>query len=83
MALFTLSAPEQTTLLDLYAFTPAEARVAALLREGKSSREIKLILKIGTNTLKFHLAHIFEKTGTSRQAELVRLLILGPQPQEP
>jgi DNA-binding CsgD family transcriptional regulator len=27
-----------------------------------------------------HLRHLFEKTGTRRQAELVRLLLLCPQP---
>ena len=83
MAVFTLSAPEQTTLLELFAFTPTEGRVASLLRDGKSTQEITQTLKIATSTVRFHLARIFEKTGTSRQAQLVRLLLVGPTPQEP
>jgi DNA-binding CsgD family transcriptional regulator/ribosome modulation factor len=62
-----------------FGLTPAEARVALALKDGKSTPEIMQSLKIGGNTLKFHMAHIFEKTGTSRQSELMRLLILGPR----
>jgi DNA-binding CsgD family transcriptional regulator len=32
---------------------------------------------VSRNTVRTHLAHLFAKTGTSRQAELVRLLMLA------
>ena len=66
--------PEQR-LRDLFALTPAEARVAAALFEGATPREAAEGLRISFHTVHVHLARIFEKTGTNRQSQLVRLMM--------
>jgi DNA-binding CsgD family transcriptional regulator len=63
------------TLRELYGLTEAEATVAAQLVGGRSRREIAEQLGVSLHAVRFHLGHIFTKTGTRRQAELVRLLM--------
>jgi DNA-binding CsgD family transcriptional regulator len=58
----------------IFAFTPAEAAVASLVGQGHGLRLVAERLGVSLNTAHFHLQRIFEKTGTHRQAELVRLL---------
>jgi DNA-binding NarL/FixJ family response regulator len=65
-------------LEELYGLTHAEARVAALLVEGASIEQASARLGVSVNTTKTHLSRVFDKTGTSRQAELVATLLLGP-----
>ncbi|WP_434722167.1 helix-turn-helix transcriptional regulator [Mesorhizobium sp. RIZ17] len=60
-----------TTLFDL---TPAEARVLLRIGSGLSASRSAVSLGIGENTLKTHLNRIFAKTGTRRQADLVKLI---------
>lgn len=60
-----------TTLFDL---TPAEARVLLRIGSGLSAPSSAVALGIGENTLKTHLNRIFAKTGTRRQADLVKLI---------
>ncbi|MCA0045764.1 LuxR C-terminal-related transcriptional regulator [Mesorhizobium sp. B283B1A] len=60
-----------TTLFDL---TPAEARVLLRIGSGLSASKSAVSLGIGENTLKTHLNRIFAKTGTRRQADLVKLV---------
>jgi DNA-binding CsgD family transcriptional regulator len=69
---------EVDVLRHLYGFSPAEAEVAALLFQGRDINAITDWLHISRNTAKTHLTHLFEKTGTRRQAELLRLLLRGP-----
>lgn len=57
-----------------YAFTPAETRVLAALLEGRTIGGAARTLGIGEATVKTHLQHIFDKTDTRRQIDLVRLL---------
>ncbi len=65
----------QVELLELlFDLTPAEARVASVLAEGRSVDEIGRQLKVATNTVRRHLKSVFSKTGVHRQAELVSLL---------
>ena len=59
----------------LYGLTPAEARVAAGLAEGLSPAEIADRHGVSTGTLRNQLKAVFSKTGTRRQAELVRLVL--------
>ena len=66
--------PEQK-LRDLFALTRAEARLALALFEGLSPSEAALSFGVSPNTARVQLGHIFEKTGTNRQAELVRLMM--------
>jgi DNA-binding CsgD family transcriptional regulator len=66
------------TLRNLYGFTAAEARLAAALLEGKTVEAAAAEFRISTNTARMHLKHILSKTQTSRQTELVRLLMNSP-----
>jgi DNA-binding CsgD family transcriptional regulator len=57
----------------LYDLTPAESRVLELVCEGATQDRIGTILGIAKSTVKTHLLHVFEKTGASRQVDLVKL----------
>lgn len=62
----------------IYKLTPAEARLAALLAQGRRLEDAAADLAVSLNTVRTHLKRIFSKTGTDRQAELVRLILSGP-----
>ena len=55
--------------------TPTESRVAVLLTEGKSLREVAAATGCKETTIRWHLRQIFAKRGIARQAELVRLVL--------
>lgn len=61
-------------LVNAYKLTPAEVRVLMMIVETGNVAEVASILGISETTVKTHLQHIFEKTGTRRQAELVKLV---------
>jgi DNA-binding CsgD family transcriptional regulator len=58
---------------DLFGLTPAEARVVSQLVSGGGVAKAATTLNIALSTAQTHLKHILEKTGTHRQAELVRV----------
>lgn len=58
-----------------YGLTLSEARVSALIGSGLRIEDAASSLGITPNTARTHLKRIFEKTGTGRQAELLRLLL--------
>ncbi|HYE34791.1 helix-turn-helix transcriptional regulator [Methylocaldum sp.] len=64
----------------LYGLTGGELRVALAMAPGLQLEEIADMLGIGLQTVKTHLQHIFQKTNTSRQADLVALMsrVSGP-----
>ena len=66
---------DTATLSASYGLTPAEARIALGLVEGKQLAYIAADFDISRSTVAFHMRNIFQKTGTSRQAELVALLL--------
>ena len=66
--------PSQEVLNSLFRLTPAESRVALLLTDGHSTREITEMIGVKSSTLKSQLSSIYRKTNTSRQSELMRLL---------
>lgn len=67
-----------------FGLTDAEATLALLIAsEPLGLRSIAGSLGVATSTVKTHLQHIFEKTGTSRQADLVRLIVQAGTPAEP
>ena len=74
---------DQWTALDagvirkLYGLTPTEARVAAALADGLDLKQVAARFGMKVTTARAHLAALFEKTGTRRQAGLVRLLVGG------
>jgi DNA-binding CsgD family transcriptional regulator len=64
-------------LARLHGLSPAEASVAAEVLEGGSLSDVAERLGITRNTANTHLKRVFDKTGTRRQSDLVRLLALG------
>lgn len=62
----------------LYGLTKAEARLAKELAMGKTLDEISDMFQLSKHTLRAQLKTTFSKTGVSRQAELVRLVLGGP-----
>jgi DNA-binding CsgD family transcriptional regulator len=79
--------PSPTLLQELFGLTAAEAVFAAEISRGDGMQAVAERLSIAPTTARTHLTRIFEKTGTRRQAELVRLLMqcdrLAPAAQEP
>ena len=63
-----------------YGITPAECRVLMLISQGLSPQEAANSLGISVTTAKTQLARLFDKTGTQRQAELVRLTMSALAP---
>jgi DNA-binding CsgD family transcriptional regulator len=57
-----------------FGLTPAELRVLFAIIEVGGVREVAEVLGISEATVKTHLHHLFGKTGTGRQVELVRLV---------
>jgi DNA-binding CsgD family transcriptional regulator len=66
------SAPE--TIARLYRLTPTELRVLLAIVEVGGVPEVAEALGIGEATVKTHLHRLFAKTGTTRQAELIKLV---------
>ena len=52
--------------------TPAEERVAALVAEGRTNREVAAALFVSEHTVEFHLSRIYRKLGLRSRAELAR-----------
>ena len=71
----SLSGPDPEVLRELFAFTPAEARVSAKLVLGQNAEEIAAESKTSVETVRTHIKRIFSKTATSRQSELVSLIL--------
>jgi DNA-binding CsgD family transcriptional regulator len=69
--------PVPEVLEHLYSLTHSEAEIVRLLSTGISLEEAAQSRGISINTARSHLKHAFSKTGTSRQGELVRLIISG------
>jgi DNA-binding CsgD family transcriptional regulator len=68
----------QATLRGQFGLTVAETRVALLLAEGAEPKDVADRLGVAVTTARTHLQHLFDKTSTKRQAELVRLLLSHP-----
>ena len=62
-------------LIDAFGLTPAEARVGSLFGCGHTVDEIAAQLDISLHTVRLHLKKIQGKTGTHRQATLVRRML--------
>ncbi len=59
---------------DSYGLTAAETRMLEHLAHSESIADTASALGISMNTARSHLAHIFSKTGVSRQADLIALV---------
>jgi DNA-binding CsgD family transcriptional regulator len=54
--------------------TPAERRVAALVAEGRTNREVAAALFLTERTVASHLSHVYAKLGVRSRTELARQL---------
>ena len=59
----------------VYGLSPAQHQVARLIVEGLSLGEIGERLGVSMTTARTHLNRVFDKTGVSRQADLVKLMM--------
>ena len=66
---------DQSALTRLYGLTKAESHLVAILLGGKTLGEAGTALHVSPNTVRTHLKHIFLKTETNRQTQLLALLI--------
>ena len=82
-AILFITDPETTAdvrrqrLGEDFGLTPAEAAVAAEVVKADGLQAVSGRLGISLETVRTHLAHVFDKTCTRRQAELIRLLLLS------
>jgi DNA-binding CsgD family transcriptional regulator len=67
-------APPEARIKLRYGLTPAETAFATEIVKGDGIQACADRLGISRATARTHLSHIFRKTSTNRQAELVRLL---------
>ena len=67
-------------LIAAFGFTPREIAVVMPLLEGKSITEVAEILGVSQATARTHLQRLLEKTGTSRQADLIRVVLQAMPP---
>lgn len=57
-----------------FGLTPSETRVLVALLEGKAPRAIAAAQGVAMPTVRTHLRRLYDKTGTSGQADVVRLV---------
>jgi DNA-binding CsgD family transcriptional regulator len=55
-----------------HGLTPAEQRVAALVAEGRTNREVAAALVLGERTVESHLTSVYAKLGIRSRTELAR-----------
>lgn len=68
------SAPSIDVVMNLFDFTPAEARVAHGLAAGKTVDDIATDSAVSPNTVRVQVRGVLEKTGCQRQVDVVALL---------
>lgn len=69
-------------LMQLFSLTSAEARLAHALARGWSVDEYAKAQGLGLPTVRTQVRSVLDKTGTSRQQELVRMLALLPSARQ-
>ena len=66
--------PAPEMIARRYSLTPMELRVLLAIVDVGGVPESAEALGVAQTTVKWHLGHLFQKTGTSRQADLVKLI---------
>jgi DNA-binding CsgD family transcriptional regulator len=66
------------SLGHMYGLTHAEGQLATLLLQGLSVKDAAVHLHRNLHTTRTQLKQIFQKTGTRRQAEFIKLLLSHP-----
>src|SRR5262249_8140831 len=64
----------------LHGLTPSELRVLLAMVPGLSVKQVAELVGIGETTARTHLQHIYSKTGTSKQSELISMFISSAPP---
>lgn len=64
-------------LASVYGLTPRESDVVRLIADGLTLEHAAHLLGIGVGTARQYLKSIFHKTGTRRQSDLLRLVLLS------
>jgi DNA-binding CsgD family transcriptional regulator len=67
--------PQARFLCGLFGLTGAESRLAILLVQGNTLQDSADRLDVTPATVRSQLMQVFQKTGTSRQSQLVSLLL--------
>jgi DNA-binding CsgD family transcriptional regulator/PAS domain-containing protein len=66
--------PDYGAIKAFFGLTPTEALVLKRLCENFDSLRVAADLKVSISTVRSHLKHLFRKTGTARQSELIALI---------
>jgi DNA-binding CsgD family transcriptional regulator len=69
-------------LRNLYGLTQREADIASDLLQGHRVSDIARLRELSVNTVRTHLKRLLEKTRTTRQADLLRVLLASFPPVE-
>jgi DNA-binding CsgD family transcriptional regulator len=67
--------PSRDQIKELFDLTPAQAATAREILNGDGIQAVARRLRISPATARTHLLEVFQKTGTNRQAELVRVIL--------
>jgi len=67
-------------LAESYKLTPAELRVLMTIVQVGGVPEVALVLGVSVPRVKTQRRHVFEQTGTNRQADLVKLVVAYMSP---
>lgn len=70
--------PSIEILIGVYGLTHSEARLVAALSTGATLARAARQQHISLNTARWHLKHVFQKTGVGHQAQLVALIASLP-----
>jgi DNA-binding CsgD family transcriptional regulator len=68
----------EAVAVQVYGLTPSEARLACAVASGESLESYAKARGIAVATARWTMKQTLAKTGTRRQADLVRLLLTGP-----
>jgi DNA-binding CsgD family transcriptional regulator len=87
LALVTMSSLEQSArpnrqLSEIFGLTPAEAELAAAVGAGKRLDDVATERRVRMTTLRTQMRAVYSKTGTSRQAELAKMIASLPMPPD-
>ena len=70
--------PTEASLIAQFHLTPAEARLTAALLDGEHVDDYALPTGLSLHTVKTQLKHVFAKTGSTRQSDLIRIVLANP-----
>lgn len=67
--------PDASDLATIFGLSRSEAVIASAIAQGHRLEDAADVAGVTTSTARTYLKHVFAKTGTSRQSELVKLLL--------